>query len=150
MTVPSRPGEGSSYSVADPATYQKRLDIRMGHAEAFLVEMAQWARIRRRVQKLESRWSINWFTTGASSATSITIAAAIAAIVLPSGSQTGISGTVAPVLWVIAAASAVLAVALAGLAMFAHGERAATGADIVDEMDTIEKAWEQRTHESVE
>lgn len=133
--------------IPEPLVYSKKLRLRPGEADAMLVEMAQWDRIRRRVKQLEERWSINWLAAGASTSGSLAVSSAIAALVLPSGANTGISSTVAPALWALTAVLVALTVGFVYLARLARMERMKVGPDIVDEMNTIEEAWKERKAE---
>jgi hypothetical protein len=128
----------------EPLTYSKQLKLRKGEADAMLVEMAQWTRLKKRVKDLEGRWSIDWLTAGSAGAASVALGAVIAALVLPRGAQSGIGDEVEPALWILAVLSLFAAIGMAYLSHLARDERKLSGADIVDEMNTIEKAWKQR------
>jgi hypothetical protein len=121
--------------------FHRELEVQPARVSAIVVEMAQWDRFKRRVGELESTWSLNWLVGAAGASVSLATGAAIAALALPSGEGTGISDTVEPVLWVLAAVSLVLTAALTWLAWLAHSERQGKGTDIVDEMTTTERAW---------
>jgi hypothetical protein len=134
---------------ASTETFTKQLNVRQGEADAMVVEMAQWDRLRKRVNDLEKRWSINWLGVGASASVGIAAAALIAVLTLPPAtSETKIGSAVKPVLWVVFGTALVVSAALVYLANLAHGERGVLGADICDEMDTIKTAWKQRETES--
>jgi hypothetical protein len=141
-----------------PDSFSKKLNVRQGEADAMVVEMAQWSRLRKRVDDLEKRWSINWLAAGASATAGLAGAALIAVLTIPQPERsvngktvgTGIGPAVHPVLWVILAVAVLGTVALIYLARLARGERKITGSDIVNEMDTIELAWKQRETDSSE
>jgi hypothetical protein len=138
------------YEGGDRSQFTKSLTMLKGKAEAMPVEMPKWDRLKRRVEALEKAWSLNWLAGGASSAFTTAIGAAIAALALPSGHNSGISPTVAPVLWVITGVGLALAAAFGYLAKVAHDERKGKGADIVNEMETEEASWERERARDLE
>jgi hypothetical protein len=148
MTDVAEPLEHSG-NAPEPLTYSKKLNLRKGEADAMVVEMAQWTRIRSRVERLEKRWSINWLGAAASASVSVAGAALIAVLTLPPAARaTKIGPAVKPVLWVVVGVGVVVAVGFAYLANLAHDERTTTGADICNEMDTIKETWKQRESET--
>ena len=111
------------------------------------VEMARWNRLKKRVEKLETRWAVNWLSAGASGSASLAASALIAALSLPTGDKSAIDPVVQPALFIGAGAAALLAVAFFTFFLIERSSRSQERSDIVDEMETEEDAWEQRTGE---
>jgi hypothetical protein len=119
--------------------------------EAFMVETVQWKRIRRRVGKIEASRAPEWLLGLATLAAGVAASAGIALLVLPaatkasaSASSEGVieSGT-RPTLFATLIAGAIVALVLGALYKREHDKHSGEKTDLQDEMDTIEKAWEQ-------
>lgn len=119
--------------------------------DAFMVETVQWKRIRKRVGQIEASRAPEWLLGLATLAAGIAASAAIALLVLPHATKApaGVSaesviapGT-RPTLFAALIGGALLAAALGVLYKREHDKHAGEKTDLQDEMDTIEKAWEQ-------
>src|SRR5688572_29586014 len=96
QTVPSK-----QYQVAAP------------RPKAFMVEDAQWERLRERVDTLEAGRGIDWLVTAASTVGSIGVSALLALIALPQATEgSELSAGVKPALWAVFIGGVALAVAL--------------------------------------
>jgi hypothetical protein len=129
-----------NYQIAPHKSYR----FRQSEPEAFMVELAQWKRIRTRVDSLDERHSIGWLLTAASTAGSIGVGALIAVLALPASGGTTLGRGVVPTLWAIAVAGIVLGLAMTGLWVWARDRDKTESSDICAEMDTVLAAWEER------
>jgi len=119
--------------------------------EAFMVETVQWKRIRRRVGKIEASHAPEWLLGFATLAAGIAASAGIALLVLPhatkapvgASSESVIEPGTRPALFAALVGGAILAMALGALYKREHDKHSGEKTDLQDEMDTIEKAWEQ-------
>lgn len=145
----SKRDEAAGYRPDNPENrgLQKHLNLPVGRADVMPVEMAKWNRLKKRVEKLETRWTINWLSAGASGSASLALSALIAALTLPTGDESEIDPVVQPALFIGAAAAALLAVAFLIFFLVERKSRSRERSDIVDEMETEEDAWEQRSGE---
>jgi hypothetical protein len=119
--------------------------------DAFMVETVQWKRIRRRVGKIEASHAPEWLLGLATLAAGIAASAGIALLVLPhatkapvgASSESVIEPGTRPALFAALIGGAILAMALGALYKREHDKHSGEETDLQDEMDTIEKAWEQ-------
>ena len=117
----------------------KEYTVKPAKPEGFVVENVQWERLHKRVEELESQPSVNWLSTAAWSTFSIGASAVLAVLVLPDSEGTTLGDSVAPVLWILAAACAVLSAICTGLYFRMKKMRSTTASDICHEMDTIQQ-----------
>jgi hypothetical protein len=113
--------------------------------EAFMVEDAQWKRIRRRIGEIESTHAPEWLLTIASIAIGIAASAAIAYVVLPKATKhsADLAAGVRPSLISAAIAGLLVGVVLGGEYLRQRRRQAVEKTDLQDEMDTIRRAWGQ-------
>jgi hypothetical protein len=145
MTAQRPTPERAAY---EPAPVTKQYTLRRAQAEAFMVQLAQWDRIRRRVNELGTQPSMDWVLTGASTALSVGIGAVIAALALPSSKGTTLGAGVEPTLWAVGVGGIVVGLILCGVYLRTRRMKAADSSDICDEMDTIREAWQEREGET--
>jgi len=119
--------------------------------QAFMVEHVQWARLRKRVGKIEASHAPEWLLGLAAACAGISASAGIAYLVLPTAtitpkglaeSQLIASGT-RPALIATFIGGLVLAGALGALYYREHRKHRGEKTDCQDEMDTIKQAWEE-------
>jgi hypothetical protein len=119
--------------------------------EGFMVEKVQWTRIRKRVGQIEASHAPEWLLGLATLAAGVAASAGIAVLVLPHATETPpglssesiIASGTRPALWAALIAGVILAAALGALYWREHKKHSGEKTDLQDEMDTIEKAWEQ-------
>lgn len=119
--------------------------------EAFMVETVQWKRIRRRVGEVETSRAPEWLLGLATLVAGIAASAGIALLVLPhatkaplgASSESIIEPGTRPALFATLIAGAIVALVLGALYKREHDKHSGEKTDLQDEMDTIEKAWEQ-------
>jgi hypothetical protein len=136
---------GDADNLAQVNAAVKKYRVPPSEPEAFMVELAQWERLERRVNALEKAKPIDWLFTVAASCATLAASAVIAVLSLPTPTSTnGIGKSVQPVLLVLAGAAAVVALICVGLFRQFRGQRTNNATDICDEMKTIRNAWKQR------
>ncbi|HYP54823.1 MAG TPA: hypothetical protein VEQ41_00780 [Solirubrobacterales bacterium] len=128
----------------DSALPRKEYSVSSPRPKAFMVENAQWDRIRKRVAVMEDQPSINWLPGAASTAFSVGVSAFLAVLVIPRSEGTQLADWIQPALWAVTAVGFVLAAALFALYRWGRRMRVMTGRDICEEMDTIHAAWQER------
>ena len=110
----------------------------------FAVRRTEWRRIQKRIEQLKPR--VSWLMDLALALAGVAIAALVGAIAwspvrdqLPSKARTHYA-YVLPLLWAVFAAAALCTVVFLVLALQRRGDLKDEANDIVDEMDTIERA----------
>ena len=123
-------GESSGFS--------KQYEVAESKPKAFMVENAQWKRLRGRVNALESTGNVDWLLAIATMIGGIAASAGLALLALPNATKD--SGQLAPSVLV---AGAVVAVVMVVLWVSFRSAKSKVGSDICDEMDTIKAAWNE-------
>jgi hypothetical protein len=113
--------------------------------KAFMVEDAQWERIKGRVSALEAKGGIDWLMAGGTSLAGIGASAGVALLVLPSATQGAqLDSGVKPTLWAVFIGGVVLSIVMFLLWRHLRDNKTKTASDICDEMSTIQEAWQER------
>jgi hypothetical protein len=125
----------------------KEYEVLQSKTRAFMVEDAQWDRLKGRVTALESRGGIEWLIAGATMLFGIAASAGLALVALPNATQND-SGELAPfvrpTLWAVLIGGALLALTMLLLWLHYKDDESKTAKDICSEMDTIHAAWQER------
>jgi hypothetical protein len=137
-----RPPEQGSYR-----PFGKEYEIPQPKAKAFMIEDAQWNRIRERVASLEAKAGIDWLIAIATMLGGIAVSAGLALIALPKATtEPGeLAPFVRPTLFAVLIGGGIMAAALAVLWRHFRNEETAIASDICDEMNTIHEAWKEAT-----
>lgn len=126
--------------------FSKEYEVPQSKTKAFMVEDAQWERIRKRVSVLEAKGGIDWLIAGATMVAGIGASAGLALLALPKATkdQAELSPFVRPVLWVTLVGGLFLAAVLGMLWVHFKDDEQDTASDICEEMNTIQEAWKER------
>jgi hypothetical protein len=129
---------GKEYEVPHPKT------------RAFMVEEAQWDRIRKRVHSLEAKGGGDWLLALATMVGGIAASALLGLIALPQATQgeQELALFVKPALWALFLGGVAVALAMGLLWHFSRKEKTDTASDICEEMNTIQEAWKERESSS--
>ncbi len=141
-----QPPERSSYR-----PFGKEYEIPQPKTKAFMVEDAQWERIRERVASLEAKAGIDWLIAMATMLGGIAVSACLALIALPKATTKPekLAPFVRPTLWVVFVGAGLLAIVMAALWRHFRAEETDIASDICDEMNTIQEAWKDQALSSM-
>ncbi|MFL5896063.1 MAG: hypothetical protein ACJ76Z_13255 [Thermoleophilaceae bacterium] len=145
-------GQAAKSGYERPPGVHKAYIVPSPEAEAFMVEDAQWKRLRGRIDAIEKRPGLGWLLTVASSAFGVGASAFLALLVLPSATGPGaeLSAGVKPSLMATGIASMVLCVVFVALYFVLRKNAKLDAVDICHEMDTIHASWKQREGEELQ
>lgn len=124
----------------------KEYDVPQSKPRAFMVEDAQWERIRGRVAALEAKGGTDWLIAGATMVFGIAASAGLALLALPSATRGSgeFAPFVRPTLWAVFISGAGLGVVMSLLWLHVKAYATKTASDICSEMNTIQEAWKER------
>ena len=132
--------------------FGKEYDIQQPKTKAFMVEDAQWDRIRGRVADLEAKGGIDWLIAASTMVGGIGASAGLGLLALPKATkgQTELAPFVSPALWATFLGGVFLAIVLGRLWVHLKDKEADTASDICAEMNTIQEAWQERADSTAE
>lgn len=144
MTRPDLENQGSGDG--DPYKFGKEYEVPHPKTRAFMVEEAQWHRIRKRVESLQARGSGDWLLALATMVGGIAASAGLGLLALPQATseKQELASFVRPALWALLIGGLVVSAAMGFLWKISRGEKGDTASDICEEMDTIQEAWKER------